>query len=144
MPKPKALFLNQSKNLAFIKKGVDIATTKVKTYHRDKETNIFKKIFIFVLSVNLALIGVVITLRKKLPLEIPLFYGLPEGEEQLTKNIFLIVPAVFAIIFSIINILILIPTKDRFTKGVLIYSLIFISFLSLVSIVKIIFLVGNV
>jgi hypothetical protein len=140
----KATFLKQFKNLSFAKKGINLPLTNNIPIQKDKEMDTFKKIFLAVIFINLALIGTVVLLRKNLPPEVPLLYGMPEGETQLVKTIFLTLPAFLTIFFSIINFLISIFVKEKFARQILIYSLIFLSFFSLVSIAKIIFLVGNI
>lgn len=141
----KPVFINQFKNILFTKKRGDaiLSFSRPNINQKDKETSTFKKIFFFVLFINLALAISIVLSIKKLPPEVPLLYGLPEGEEQLVKTIFLTAPAIFIIFFSIFNFFISFFIKDKFAKQILIYSLIFLSFFSFVSIIKIIFLVGS-
>jgi hypothetical protein len=109
-----------------------------------EDKNPFRKIFNIIIAINiLAIIGIIF-LQNKLPPEVPLFYGLPEGENQLVKTIFLTIPPIVTLFFSLVNLLISSFFKDKFVKEVLIYSLIFLSFFSLVTIIKIALLVGNI
>lgn len=143
MPKRKQIFPKISRKIYLpSKKG--ILPIKTENTPKDKEIENHKKVFAFSLILNTTLIIFVLLFNKNLPPEVPLLYNLPEGNEQLAKSVFLIIPAVFAILLSFINIILCLIIKDKFAKSVLVYSLIFISFITFVSIIKIFFLVGNI
>jgi len=81
--------------------------------------------------------------QKSLPPQIPLFYGLPEGEEQLTTSFGLIIPGVVSLIVAGINTLISLLLDNQFLQKSLILTSLAISAFSLVTTLKIILLVGS-
>jgi len=92
---------------------------------------------------NLVIISLVIILNNCLPPEVPLFYGLPIGEEQLTKSMFLILPPVVAIIFTIINSVAVNVIKDDFVQKTLLAITLFVSLLTSITVIKIILLINS-
>jgi len=104
----------------------------------------FKNIIIASFSVNLLVIILVFLIRKNyLPPEVPLYYGLPEGEAQLVPSINLIFPSVLALILISLNILITSLIKDDFLKKTLSTASLVATFFSIITTIKIIFLVGS-
>lgn len=93
--------------------------------------------------VNLAVIAGVLLIRHFLPPEIPLFYGLPEGGEQLGGDYQLITPSVVSLGIIFLNIILGIIVKDEFLAKILILTGIASTFFSLVTTLKIIFLIGG-
>jgi hypothetical protein len=94
------------------------------------------------LSLSLLSAILILIFKRTLPPQVPLFYGLPVGEAQLTSYWgFLIAPAA-SLVISFINILISSLISDNFYKRVLIISSFFISVLVIITTLKIIFLVG--
>lgn len=94
--------------------------------------------------VSLTLIILILLLKNNyLPPEIPLFYGLAEGQEQLTPSSFLIIPLVASSLFLVFNIIIGALIKNEFLRRTLIASGISLVALSLISTLKIVFLVGT-
>lgn len=94
------------------------------------------------LSLSLFSALLILVFKGILPPQIPLFYGLPVGETQLTPYWgFLIAPAA-SLVISAINIFISSQITDSFYKKVLIISAFFISILVAITTVRIIFLVG--
>lgn len=84
----------------------------------------------------------ILILKNFLPPQIPLFYGKPIGEEQLTTSFgFLIAPAA-SLTIIILNTALSLLIDDQFLKKALIFSSFFISILITMTIFKIIFLVG--
>ncbi len=79
-----------------------------------------------------------------LPPEIPLFYGLPQTNSQITQSIMITIPSIISIIICIINIIIAVKTVDNYNKRILAFASVFISILATVSTFKIIFLVGSI
>ena len=93
-------------------------------------------------SIDLVLVIIVLALRNFLPPVVPLFYGLPSGENQLVPQLgLLIVPGV-SLLITILNTSIASSSKDEFFKTTLIVSSALISVLAAVAVLKIIFLVG--
>ena len=95
-------------------------------------------------GVSLALISalLIFLFKGNLPPQVPLFYGLPVGEAQLTGYWgFLIAPGA-SLLITIVNIFISTLIADTFYKRVLIVSSFFVSILVAITVLKIIFLVG--
>lgn len=96
------------------------------------------------LVINLGLIITVLTIRGTvLPPEVPLFYGLPQGEEQLASSLALILPATVSICLILINIFLSNFFKEGFLKKSLIISGVFSVLFPLATTAKIVFLVGS-
>ena len=93
--------------------------------------------------INLVVIAFVLTVRRWLPPQVPLFYGMAEGEGQLSRSIFLPIPSIAAIVVSIVNIFISLAVKDTFIKKILIVAGLAATFLATITVVKIVFLVGS-
>jgi len=97
-----------------------------------------------VLVINFVAIILVFLLQAKLPPVVPLLYGLPKGEEQLVPRLFLLAPLAMAQIIVAINFAITKITHDKFSRKVLTYLMVATSILSIITVAKIMFLVGNV
>lgn len=102
---------------------------------------LFTKITTGLIIVNIATIAIILIFLQYLPPVVPLLYGLPYGEEQLAVNWALIIPPFVAGSFSAVNLLISQSTKDKFLKEILIGLTIVATSLSLITVLKIIFLV---
>lgn len=76
--------------------------------------------------------------------EIPLFYGLPQTEEQLSPSIFILLPASISFLVVIVNSYLSSKTTDNYLKKCLAVTSIACSILSFIATVKIIFLVGSI
>lgn len=111
---------------------------------REDKNECKTKIYLTSFILNSSLIAGVFLGKNMLPPEVPLFYGLPEGEGQLVHWQFLGIPSIIAIVFTIINFLICKNSKNVLIKQISTYILIPINFFSLVAIIKIIVLVGNI
>lgn len=85
----------------------------------------------------------VLILQGLLPPEIPLYYGLPKGQDQLASTISLTVPSLISIFIAILNFVISLFVKDDFMHKMLIFTTYTCLFLSAITTIKIIFLVGN-
>ena len=81
--------------------------------------------------------------QKFLPPQIPLFYGLPVGEEQLSPSIGLIIPSGLSFVISLVNLLLWLKIKDDFLKKVLMISSYVVALFMTVTTLKIIFLVAS-
>lgn len=92
---------------------------------------------------NLIIIAAILVLLKRLPPEIPLFYGRPESERELAKSIFLLIPPTLSIIITIINTSLVKIVKDDFIANVLLGLIVASLLFSTITVGKIIFLVGN-
>lgn len=94
--------------------------------------------------VNIVVILAVILLIKSshLPPQVPLFYGLPEGEGQLAQKTLLVTPAIISLITILLNSTAAWLIKDNFLKKALAMTFVVTTFFSTVTTIKIIFLVG--
>ncbi|MEK7188605.1 MAG: hypothetical protein AAB685_01980 [Patescibacteria group bacterium] len=103
----------------------------------------FLKLSLYTTIANLIIIGAILVLLKRLPPEIPLFYGRPESERELAKSIFLIIPPTLSIVITIINTSLVKIVKDDFIANVLLGLIVASLLFSTITVGKIIFLVGN-
>ncbi len=98
----------------------------------------------FILVNALAILVVYIMSHLILPPSVPLFYGKPYGAEQLASALHLVIPPLAAIVLSAVNVVVSRVAKDEFINNVLFGAIAVVTLLSLITIVKIIFLVGNI
>jgi hypothetical protein len=98
---------------------------------------------VWCLCVNIIVLFGVVVFRSHIPPQIPLFYGLPQGEEQLAQQIFLIMPPVTALLFTLLNLILITTTKDDFLKKVLWGTTIGVTLLATITVYKIVALVGS-
>ncbi len=103
-----------------------------------------EKINIGAAVVNLLIILGILLLQSHLPPVVPLFYGLPYGDEQLANTWALIIPPLVALSFIGINIFIGKTSKDEFIKQILVGLTIATTALSTITVVRIILLVGQI
>jgi hypothetical protein len=78
-----------------------------------------------------------------LPPQIPLFYGLPGGAEQLSPSYGLLIPGGLVLIINLANFLLWLKIKDNYLKRILLISSYIVAFFVIITTVKIIFLVGS-
>ena len=102
----------------------------------------YKGCVYFSLALNILLISIILILKRFLPPIVPLFYGLPDGVEQLTPYFGLILAPIIGLVITFVNIFISNTIRDVFLKKALIISSAFISLLLAITITKIILLVG--
>ncbi|MFZ5932567.1 MAG: hypothetical protein ACOYT7_00560 [Patescibacteria group bacterium] len=113
------------------KTAIEIKTLPFRTY-------VFASLLINFLTI-LGVLGVL----SFLPPEVPLFYGLAEGEQQLVKSIFLVIPASLSFLIIVVNSLLSYLFADEFFKKVLVLAGIGTSFFAVITTLKIILLVGS-
>jgi hypothetical protein len=102
-----------------------------------------KKVFVSSLIINFLTALSVLIIQSHLPPQIPLFYGLAEGEEQLIFPLGLIIPALFALVVSIVNAALTLIIKNDFLQKTLILAGFAVTIFSTITTVKIILLVGS-
>lgn len=78
-----------------------------------------------------------------LPPQVPLYYGLPIGEEQLSSPLGLVIPGVVSLLILSVNFMLIKITKDDFLKKILAIVALVASFFAIITTYKIIFLVGS-
>lgn len=103
----------------------------------------FKNYLVASLVCSLVTLLAVILIQKNLPVQVPLFYGAAEGESQLTSSWALIIPSAISILVILINSFLATLLKDDFIKKTLILMATVVTFFSIVTTLKIIFLVGS-
>jgi len=103
----------------------------------------FRRWVNFAVIVNLIIIAWVFLIINFLPPEVPLFYGFPEGQEQLGSVYLLALPSIISLGIVFLNILLGIFIKDEFLVKILTLTGVASTFFSLVTTLKIIFLVGG-
>ncbi len=76
-----------------------------------------------------------------LPPLVPLFYGLPESEEQLVPTLGLSIPAIVSLVICGVNIAIAMFQEDEFLKKTLVASSLVATLFAVVTTLKIIWLI---
>lgn len=107
------------------------------------KTVIYIKPTLLIIAANLLLMITIILLQKLIPPVVPLLYGKPTGEEQLTSRANLLIPPVLAIATNIINLALIQILKDNFLQKILLSLGFILTILSTITTLKIIFLIGN-
>lgn len=119
---------------------------KVKISKVDKneiKTRFFSKPVYLSFVLNIISMAFILLIQKHLPPQIPLYYGLPEGEAQLVSPLWLLLPAVICFILTAINSFLSIYLKNNFIKKLPIFTSITLSAFSTITIFEIAFLIGQ-
>lgn len=103
----------------------------------------FIRLVAAVFSFNIVIILAIFLFQKKLPPQVPLFFGKPQGEEQLVPWVYLIIPPALSALITLINTFLLKVTKDHLLQKVLLASTFLVTALSSSSVFQIVRLVGN-
>lgn len=103
-----------------------------------------RKFYVFSFFLNIFIISIGILAKLVLPPEIPLFYGFPQSNQQISQSLFLFIPPLISLTFTLFNAYLSIFVDNTYLKKVFAFSSILVSMLSTVTVVKIIFLVGNI
>jgi hypothetical protein len=103
----------------------------------------FKNYVLWATIANAVIAGGILLGQKFLPPEVPLFYGLAEGEAQLAPRILLVLPSSASIVILILNSFISSLIADEFIKKVIILGAIATALFAVVTTIKIAFLVGS-
>ena len=102
----------------------------------------FKNLFLASITINLIEVITVFALRNFLPPLLPLFYGRPSGGTELTSTFGLMIAPAAALLLTVANLIASSLVKDEFLKKILAISALAVSALVLITVAKIIFLVG--
>lgn len=113
------------------------------TSFREKRGQFLKSRLLHTLLVSLVTIALVLFVRNRLPPELPLFYGLPRGEEQLTTKLGLIIPSLTSIAIILINFGLSQGLRDSYYRRILALASLASVFFSTITTIKIIALVGS-
>ena len=103
----------------------------------------FKNLIALSAVINILVISFVLILRDRLPPEVPLFYGLPRGEDQLAQSLGLVIPSALSLTILVINSILASFVKNDYLGKVLIVSGATTAIFASVTVLKISFLVGN-
>lgn len=109
----------------------------------------FEKLPLSQLIISTAITNLIIILlglvsRILLPPQIPIFFGLPQTEEQLATSLFIIIPPSISLVFVVINSILAINIDSNYIKKSLAFGSLAITILSTIAVLKIIFLVGSI
>ena len=102
-----------------------------------------KNFLVASILLSISAVSIPLIFRNNLPPAIPLFYGLAEGENQLTRPLFLTIPGSIGLLIIVVNSLLSIFIASNFIKRVLILSSFAVSLLVFMTTVKILLLVGS-
>ena len=94
--------------------------------------------------IGIATIVFVILFRNNLPPEVPLFYGSPRGQDQLSPELGLLIPSLISITIVFVNTTLAHLTKDDFLAKTLIVASFIAILFSTITTLKIVFLVGSI
>lgn len=104
----------------------------------------FGKQIIYCLVINLVIILLAALSIFLLPPEIPLFYGLPEGSDQLVKSWAITIPNLTSLTIMFMNSIFAMNTKDEYLKKIIVLSGFTATFFAIITVLKIFFLVGRI
>jgi hypothetical protein len=93
--------------------------------------------------INFATIIFTLFVQGKLPPQVPLFYGLPLGENQLVKPIFLLIPSLLSCVIISANLFLARLIKDDFVKKAFAVTGLASAIFTGITTFKIIFLIGS-
>lgn len=97
----------------------------------------FKNSLIVAAFTNIIIILIILLLQGFFPPQIPLLYGLPEGEAQLVSSLSLTIPSLISLLVIAINIFISYLLKEDFFKKVLIITAVGLTIFSATTTIKI-------
>ncbi|SRR3989339_94006 len=96
----------------------------------------------WILDVLTIIFGLLV--QKLLPPQIPVFYGFPQGEAQLSPPIGILIPSALSLVFILINLILIKVVKDEFIKKTLIIAGLATAVFAGITVIKIFFLVGQI
>lgn len=102
-----------------------------------------KKVILASLIINVSILILSLVAQIILPPIVPIFFGLPQTEEQLAPSIFIGLPQIISIIFILVNTLISTNIDGQYVKKTLAFSSFSLTILSTIATLKVIFLVGT-
>ena len=85
----------------------------------------------------------VLFLQKSLPPEVPLFYGLPEGVDQLGRRFQLVIPSAMALAIILVNVVFAYFLKNEYLKQTLVLAGVVASLFATITTIEIILLIGG-
>lgn len=93
---------------------------------------------------NLAMVVLGFLGQGLIPPQIPVFYGFPQGEAQLSSPLGILIPPTLSLIFILLNLFLIKSIKDEFIKKILVITGLTTSIFASITVVKIFLLVGQI
>jgi len=109
----------------------------------NKNTLQYRDSIIVGIGINILIITFILLISKNLPPQVPLFYGLSEGENQLATKFMLIIPPFVSLMILALNLSLTKIVEDEFLTKVLIVAGLATAIFSSITVLRIIFLVGS-
>lgn len=103
----------------------------------------FFKLLLVSLFICIVTISLVLLSEDRIPPQVPLFYGLPEGEEQIVPRLALTIPSFMALIIIVINTVLATIFENNFVRNALVLTSFAVTLFATITVVKIVLLVGN-
>lgn len=119
---------------------VRFCEAKISAFWQEKTTRVAVRISFALLFLTLAFL---ILIWRKLPPQIPLFYSLPWGEDQLGSPFFLLILPLGSLFWGILNFFLAVFSfeKEPLAAKILVWATALLTFLATLTLVKIIFLI---
>jgi hypothetical protein len=125
-------------------KKPSIFTTKKQSFLAKIASEIpFFNLLLFSLFICIGTIAALIFLKDHIPPQVPLFYGLPEGEEQLTSTTGLTIPSFVALIVIVVNTILATIFENNFVRNSLVLTSFAVTLFATITTIKVLFLVGS-
>lgn len=102
-----------------------------------------KRLFFSTPIIAIVTIIIVIALHSYLPPQVPLFYGLPEGEDQLGSSFSLVIPSIIALAVFVINSALIYLIDDSFIENTLVVATFTVALFSSITTIKIMILINS-
>jgi hypothetical protein len=103
----------------------------------------FKKLILLAIISNIIIMLLVLLFSNNLPPQVPLFYGLARGENQLASRLGLLIPSLVSLSIISFNLIVSFFVKSIFLKKTLIIASVAATVFSLITTVKIFFLIAS-
>lgn len=114
---------------------------KIRNYLKDPWTAVLIRYYLFILFIYCL---VIIWKWSYLPSQVPLFYSVPKGEEQLGNKLQLLLLPIFSLVIFFINFIlaVIFHSKEKLFSLLLIIISLISSLLLLITFIKIVFLIS--
>lgn len=103
----------------------------------------FFNLLIVSLLICIITISLILLSEERIPPQVPLFYGLPEGEEQIVARLGLTIPSFMALIIIVINTVLATIFENNFVRNALVLTSFAVTLFATITTIKIILLVGS-
>lgn len=134
------LFQLNNKKINNLNPGKKFQFTQISDFSKNSHIYIPLQIFFLILALSFIIIGI---FYRSLPPQIPFYYSLPWGEEQLAQNYYILLLPGFALVIFLVNFIItlLISKKDLLLAQIILWSTCFVALLALITLIRIIVIV---